>query len=241
MNIKTRGIVLQTTQYSETSLVVKIYTEDHGLTSFIVGGVRSKKSRIKSNIFQPLSLVELIASGKQGSSMYRITDIQLSPHFTGIPLNVVKSSIAIFLSEILYRSITEEEPNPSLFEFIHSGIQILDVSPHNCSRFHIFFMVQLSRHIGFYPNGTFIPGKSVFDLREGLFTASTPSHPDYLSVETSSVFRELMNRSFEDYHELTIQRDVSQIILNALVSYYELHLTHGKVIHSHKVLAEVLG
>lgn len=241
MKIKTRGIVLHSTQYSETSLVVKIYTEDRGLASFIVGGVRSKNSRIKSNIFQPLSLVELVASGKQGNTMLRITDIQLAPHFIGIPSNLVKSSIAIFLAEIIYRSINEEEPNPNMFGFIHSGIQILDVSPHSCSRFHIHFMIQLSRYTGFYPNGTFKHGTGLFDLREGTFTDRLPTHPDFLENHTASLLWEFMNRTFENFHDINITRETAQKLLNSLVYYYELHLTQGKTIHSHKVLAEVLA
>jgi DNA repair protein RecO (recombination protein O) len=241
MKVKTRGIVLHTTQYSETSLVAKIYTEDHGLQSFIVGGVRTKNSRIKSNIFQPLSLVELIASGKQGNTMLRITEIQLSPHFTGIPSNIVKSSIAIFLAEIIYRSINEEEPNPSMFGFIHSGIQILDVCPHNCSRFHIHFMIQLSRYIGFYPNGKFVNRTGLFDMREGSFTDRLPPHLDYLENQYASLLWDFMNSTFENFHDISITRETAQSLLNSIVYYYEMHLTHGKTIHSHKVLAEVLG
>src|SRR6186713_1320642 len=117
MNSKTRGIILQSTNYSETSLVVKIYTEQGGLGSFIVSGVRTRNSRFKSNIFQPLSLVELVTTGSSSQSMKRITEIQLAPPFSGIPEDIVKSSIAIFLAEVIYRSIREEEPNPSLFGF----------------------------------------------------------------------------------------------------------------------------
>jgi DNA repair protein RecO (recombination protein O) len=241
MKIKTRGIVLHTTQYSETSLVVKIYTEEIGLASFIVGGVRQKNSRIKSNIFQSLSLVELVASGKQGTTMPRITDIQLSPPFTDIPANVIKSSIAIFLAETIYRSIKEEETNPQLFSFIHSGIQILDVSSQNCSRFHIFFLIQLSRYIGFFPNGVFTQQMVLFDLREGLFTDRLPNHPEFLDNYHASILWKYMNLSFENYHELTVSRESVQLLINSLVYYYEMHLTHGKTIHSHKVLAEVLG
>jgi DNA repair protein RecO (recombination protein O) len=108
MNSKTRGIILQTTNYSETSLVVKIYTEQSGLGSYIVSGVRSRNSRFKSNLFQPLSLIDMVASGKPGQSMKRITEIQLSPPFSGIPGDIIKSSIAIFLAEVIYRSIREE-------------------------------------------------------------------------------------------------------------------------------------
>jgi DNA repair protein RecO (recombination protein O) len=239
MRIHTRGIVLQTTNYSETSLVVKIYTEQSGLTSFIVGGVRTKNSRFKSNLFQPLTLVEIIASGKPGA-MARITEVQLAPPFTSIPANLIKSSVAIFLAEVIYRSIKEEEANPLLFAFLNNGIQILDLTHHNCSRFHIFFMLQLTRYLGFYPNGAFSKG-SCFDLREGLFITTLTTHGDVMDQQLTAAMHQLLNSSFENYHEVEIAGNVSRQLLKAMVKYFELHQTHGSAIKSHKVLEEVLG
>lgn len=241
MQIKSRGIVLHTTNYSESSLVVKIYTETSGLCSFIVSGVRTKNSRFKSSLFQPLSLVEVVASGKPGQTMYRITEIHLSPPFSGIPENVIKSSIAIFIAEVIYRSIKEEEPNPSLFHFMDSGIQIFDLSRENCSRFHLFFMTQLTRHLGSYPHGTCIRGVSVLDLREGLFRDSIPLHTDYLLPDVTALFYDLMQTDFENFHTIPIPSPLSKQLLAALVAYFEMHQTHGATIRSHRILETVMG
>ncbi len=241
MNSKTRGIVLQTTNYSESSLIVKIYTEDAGLGSYIVSSVRVRNSRFKSNIFQPLSLVELVASGKPGQSMKRITDIQLSPPFSGIPGDIIKCSIAIFLSEVIYRSIREEEPNAVLFGFLHNSIQILDLSHDNCSRFHIYFMIRFSRHLGFSPHGECLPGISIFDLKEGYFTANRPVHEAYLDHDHAALLFRLMHADFENYRDIAIAAPSLKILLKALVTYFEIHHTHGNPIKSHTVLEEVLG
>lgn len=241
MKIKSKGIILHTTNYSETSLVVKIYTEQSGMGTFIVSGVRSKKSRFSSSIFQPLSLVEVIAAGKPGQTMHRISDIQLSPPFTGIPGDMIKSTIAIFLSEIIYRSVKEEEINNPLFNFLINGIQILDLSHQNCSRFHIYFMIQLSRYLGIFPNGEFVKGVSYFDLREGLLKNTIPPHAEFLDTHQTAILFELMGKSFDNFHEVVISQTVSKSILNALVTYFEIHQTHGSQIRSHKVLEEVLS
>jgi DNA repair protein RecO (recombination protein O) len=240
MNRRTRGIILQATSYSETSLVVKIYTENSGLETFIVSGVRSKNSRFKSNLFQPLTLVELVASGRNGPSMKRITDIQLAPPFTGIPGDVIKSSIAIFLSEVIYRSIREEEPNPALFGFLHNSIQILDLSNENCSRFHLYFMIQLSRYLGFFPHGDCNATDVVFDLKEGVFTSNPPLHMMVLDHENSKVLHLLMNAGFGDYRDIDIPAGRLRTLLEALVTYFEIHHTHGNPIRSHAILSEVL-
>ncbi len=240
-HIQSKGIILKSTNYGDTGLVVKIYTEQAGMGSFIVSGVRSKKSRFSSSIFQPLSLVEMIASGKPGQSMKRITEIHLSPPFTGIPHDMVKSTIAIFLSEVIYRSVKEEEVNPSLFNFLHSSIQILDLNQHNCARFHLFFMIQFSRYLGFYPNGVYIKGVSCFDLREGLFKSSFPAHTDFLDSRQTGILYEFMNKSFDNFHDFELPKEISKEILHSLVTYFEIHQTHGSQIRSHKVLEEILS
>ena len=240
MNQKTRGIVLHTTNYSETSLVVKIYTEQGGMGSFIVSGVRSRNSRIKSNLFQPLSLVELVASGSPSGSMRRITEIRLSPPFAGIHGDIVKSSIALFLAEVIYRSIREEEANAVLFEFLHNSIQILDVSHGNTSRFHIYFMIQLSKHLGFYPQGIPVKDSGYFDLKEGVFCTSMPPHTYFLDQDLTGCLYRIMTAGFENYQSVEMNPVSVKALLKALVVYFEIHHTQGSSIRSHTVLEEVL-
>ena len=241
MKAITRAIVLNTTPYSESSLVVKTYTEISGLRSYIVSGVRSGKGKFHSNLFQPLSLLELVTSGKPGQSLYRITDAALSPPLSGISGDISKSTMAIFMSEVIYRSIKEEEHNPGLFGFLHNAIQILDLARHDYSRFHLYFMISLSRYTGFYPHGVWQGSKTVFDLREGVFTVSLPAHPEYAEGAVAEAIWNFMGKTFENYHELSLPAPVARVLLHALIRYYELHVTQGKKIISHQVLEEVLG
>ena len=99
---KTRGIILHTLNYSETSLIVKIITPDFGVKSYIVNGVRSKKSKFKATIFQPLALVDMVVSNTDKAELQRISEINILSPYTDIPYNIIKSSIALFLNEIVY-------------------------------------------------------------------------------------------------------------------------------------------
>jgi DNA repair protein RecO (recombination protein O) len=240
MKVKTRGIILHTIRYRETSLIVKVYTEEMGLASFLVSGVRTSKVRFSGSLFQPLSLVELVASGGSGKNLHRITDISPSPPLAELNGHVIKSSIALFLAEVIYRSIREEESNRALFEFLHNGIQILDVSRDNVSRFHLFFLAQLTRYTGFYPHGNCDVGISYFDLQEGIFCNNPPPHPLYMETHMASLLNKLLRCTFDSFHLLSLTNAEARLLLEALVTYYELHHTHGQVIRSHKVLAEVL-
>lgn len=241
MNNRTRAIILHTTDYSSSSLIVKAYTEQFGAKTYIIGGVRKLRGKNSMSFFQPLSLVEIVSVFNRRSTMERITEICWSPPFLNIPFDMARGTVAMFLSEVLYRSIREEEKNRTLFSFLHNSIQILDDPSTDCSKFHIMFMVRLAKHLGIHPSGTWIDGASRFDLREGSFTRDSPVHSEYLSTETSAVMARFIEAGFDGHQQISITRQQRKELLEALVSYYEIHQTHGSRIRSHEVLHEVLN
>lgn len=242
MRLKTRAIILHATKYSETSLIVRSYTEQSGLVSFIVGGVRGGgKSRFPAGMFQPLTLVELVASGKPGTTLPRITEIQFSPPLAWLHQDLIKGSIAMFLSEVLSRSIKEEEPSASLFAFLHNAIMMLDAESQGVSRFHLSFMVQLSRWLGFYPSGNYEKDTPYFDLQEGVFTDTKPSHAYCLEGSDTMSLWMLMQTPFEKLSSLNQILMDNRRMLQWMVRYFELHITQGRSIQSHHVLSEVMA
>ncbi|CAN5567048.1 DNA repair protein RecO [soil metagenome] len=237
---KTRGVVLHVTEYAEASVIVKVFTETFGIQSFLINGVRKQKARFAANLFQPLSLLEIVAYHKRPGGLHRVSDVTASPPLSNIPYDTVKTTMAIFISEVLYRSIREEECNPELFHFIDHAVQMLDLHEETVSRFHLCFMVQLSRYLGFYPSGRFNDSSPFFDLREGMFQDYPPNHPLFLDRTLSSKFDQLLQYNLEDAQEIILHATERKEILNALVTYYELHHTQGAGIHSHEILAEIL-
>jgi DNA repair protein RecO (recombination protein O) len=173
--------------------------------------------------------------------MHRITDIRLSPPLNGIAGDMVRCSVAMFLAEVVYRSVREEAPNPALFGFLDNAIQVLDIKGTDCTRFHLYFLARLTRHLGFSPNGNFEEGVSIFDLREGLFRNEPPSYREYLSQNATLKLYNLMNANFENYSEIDVSYTEMKELLKGLVFYYELHQTHGSAIRSHRVLEEILN
>src|SRR6476620_5485189 len=197
---KTSGIVLQATKYSESSLIIKIYTREDGLRAYIANGIRGKKSTFKAGIFQPLTLVDLTASGNARSSLARISEISIHQPYNYLPFDFVKSTIGMFINEVLLHSFKEPHPDEELFLFIKNSLLILDLSMESCSNFHIGFMLQFSRFLGFFPQGEYSSDTSVFDLREGKFVNYLPSHPDYLHSNISAQLSKLL---FLGYDELS--------------------------------------
>ena len=241
MHHTTSGIVLHTIKYSETSLVVKIYTRNFGLQSYMVSGVRGKKSKNKATLFQPLALVEMVVSNSNKGSLQRVSEINSLHPYVDIPYNIVKSSITIFLNEILYKALREEHSDEDMFDFIKNSLLVLDLKHDNCANFHVFFMIQLSRYLGFYPQGKYTLETPIFDLREGRFIDRLPDHFYYLSQQNSMLLHDLICASYETIHELKIENSERKELLQAMIIFYQLHISSFKEIKSQEILEEVIG
>lgn len=238
---KTCGIVLNTTKYSETSLIVKLYTRELGLQSCIINGVRNKRSKNKANLFQPLTLVDAVIMMNERSGLQRITEIALHQQYSHLPFDIIKSSIALFINEILVKSLKEAQGDPDIFDFIRSSLLFLDLSIENPANLHLSFMARLSRFLGFYPQGNYSSDTPVFDLQEGKFVGTFPQHAHFLSSNVSQLFSALLLLSYEDSHILKLHKTERKQLLTALILYFQLHLNGFGLVKSMEVLEEVIS
>lgn len=241
MLVKTRAVVLDVLPYAEASVIVKAYTQTHGLQSFLVNGVRKPRARFSSNLFQPLNLIEVVAYFRKQGGLHRVAEVDCSPPLIHIPYDTVKTTIALFLAEILYRSIREEEANPELFGFIDHAVQILDLHPETTGRFHMVFCLHLTRYLGFYPGGRFSLQTPVFDLQEGIFRSDHPVHNRFIREPLSKSFDDLLGSSLDDTYEVILPAAIRKALLQAIISYYQSHLTQGFEVRSYEVLSELMS
>ena len=236
---KTRGIVLRTVDFSDTSIITKIYTELFGIQSYLIKGAKRKKTSIKTNLFQPLSLLELVVYKKEKKQLQTLKEARPEIYFTSIPHEPAKTSIIFFLNDVLLKCVYEEENNPELFSFLHETIQTLDSTEKNFSNLHLIFLVRFSRHLGFFPQGNFSDKNSVFDLREGRFAGKEPIHSDFISKDNSKLLSKLILSNYYSMENLVLSGKERKNLLDILLRYYELHLSHMGSISSHKVLEQI--
>jgi len=236
---KTRGIVLHFIKYSETSVIVTIYTERFGRQSYIINGVRSKKAKIKANILQPLFLLDMEVYHKPKRDLQRVKEVQNAVIFTSLPYDIRKSTLAIFIAEIIYKAIQEQESNPDLFEYLYNSVQILDLKESGLSVFHIYFLIQLSKYLGFFPNNNYSEEKCFFDLKAGAFVQIKPFHTSFLDKEQSLILSQVMNFSTDQHENLKVSYKERSELLEKIIEYYRLHNTGISEIKSMSVLKEV--
>ncbi len=238
---KTRGIVLKTTDYGETSVIVQVFTEKLGLQSYIINGVKKPKAKISRNMLQPLHLLDMVVYHKNAGNVQRVAELKNSPVLQTIPYDVVKSSIALFLNEVLYKSIRQQSADENLFGFIFSAIEWLDHQTNGLANFHLLFLIQLTRYLGFYPDRYQANEADYFDLKNGTFSKYKPDSILYLSPPHTQNFSRLLQCSFETLSELKFTGDERRYLIAKLLEYYSLHIEGFGNIRSHEVLEEVLG
>ena len=181
---KLTGIVLHVLKYNDTSNIVDIYTEQVGRASFLVKIPRSRKSNVRSVLFQPLAFVEVEADCRPNSNLHRVHEAKLLFPFRSLPYHPYKSSIAMFLAEFLYRALREEEANMPLFAYLHHSILWLDECENKSfANFHLVFLMRLSRFLGLYPNVEDYTSGCYFDMLNACFTPLLPTNGSFLKPE----------------------------------------------------------
>ena len=235
---KTRGIVLKSTNYSESSVVAQIYTEHFGLQSYLVNGARKPKAKIRSGFLQALHPLDMVVTFKENNSLHRITEAHQVPPLKTIPYDIVKSSLAMFLNEVLYKILREQAGDPYLFEYLFRAILWLDESETNLANFHLVFLINLSRFLGFYPVES-TKDYPYFNLEAATFSNQLPEHPYVLQEPHTSLFRKLMATEFNYSEKIKMSTKDRQILLEKIIDFYRLHLTNFKEIESLYILEEI--
>jgi DNA repair protein RecO (recombination protein O) len=238
---QTRGIALHATKYSETSSVIKIYTELFGLQSYLVKGIRKQHARLKPGLFQPLTLLDLVVYHKEKSTLQNLKEAHFSHPYQTIPFDIRKSSIALFINELVYKSIHEEEPHPELFSFLYDACLHLDRTEEGLALFHLVFSLQLTRYLGCMPGLNFSERTPILNLREGTFQATVPDHSDFLDAGLSRNIHQLLSTPETVPASVHLPAGTRDALLGAILVYYRLHVPGFREMQSHQVLHTVLG
>jgi len=234
--VSTQAIVLSALKYGDTSLIVKCFTKEEGIKSYMLRGVlKSKKGKLKPAYFQPLTQLQLTASHTHKNTLNSIKEVQVLNSYTTIYTSIVKQSIILFLSEVLSDIIREEEQNEGLYNYLEAGLIWLDT--HDLiANFHLLFLLNLSKFLGFYPD---VQEEGFgFNLLEGSYTNSL-THKLTISGEELKSFKKLLGINFDAIHKVSLHKKERQTILGIIIRYFELHLDGFKEPKSLKVLETV--
>jgi DNA repair protein RecO (recombination protein O) len=224
MITKSSGIVIRTSRFSETSAITKIYTRLKGMLSFHIPGVYSLKGTIKPAILQPLQIVEMDIYLKENRNLNKIKEIRPKHHLNGMHFDFHKASIGLFISEILIKTIREEEKNEELYDFLEDSILLFDKTEIPPANIPLYFLLELSKYLGFYPGDTHNGIRPYFDLYEGKFYSSLIEESRTIEPPHSEFLGKLMASGSQGLATLQIPRSTRQYLLKKIILYYHIHM-----------------
>lgn len=242
---KTKGIVLRTVKYGETSIVTTIYTELFGLQSYLVNGVRtsSGKSGGKGMFFQPGAILDLEVYHNELKNLQRIKEFRWGYLYRHVLSDVIKNAVALFMVELLSKTIKQPEQNADLFYFAEDALVHLDESsPQVVANFPLFFALHLASLFGFRLTDEYEDETSYLDLQEGAFVPEQPIHPYFLGGQLSFITSQLLKTMLpEELNAIQLNKETRRLLMNAYHQFYALHFQDFGTMRSLPILQEVLS
>jgi len=238
---KTKGIILHQIKYTDSGIVVRMYTKKFGRQSFIIKGMRNRKAGKHTILFQPLFILDIEMNHRLNRELQILKEFSVAFSPYGIHSDIRKTCIAIFLGEVLNAVIREESPHEDLFNYIESSIVYFENCTDGFYNFHISFLAGLSSYLGFEPTSRDIEENRFFDLKEGLFVNIPPVHGNYANEEVSDILASFFEASFDSAGIIPLTGALRYEVLETLIKYYSLHLQGMAKIKSLDVLKDVFS
>jgi DNA repair protein RecO (recombination protein O) len=242
---KTKGIVLKTVKYGETSIIAGIFTELFGIQSYLINGVRitSKKGAGRGNLFQPASILDLVVYHNDLKNLQRVREFKWSHIYQNIYFNVFRNSVALFMIELLQKSLKQPEANPELFHFVEDAFIHLDNASDNVvANFPLYFALNLSGFYGFRITDKYSEKAVMLDLQEGEFVLDRPSHTHYLDQELSIVISDILKvMQPSELAHIRLNQETRRTLLHAVEMFYALHIQDFGSMKTLPVLEAVLS
>ncbi len=229
MKYKSKGIALTYIKYGETSIISKVFTQEHGLQSFIIKGARGKSSKKRVVFFEPLTLINITANYNSKKSLQFLSEVTAIDSINFTKQNMNKKFIAFFLAEVSSKVLHEGEKNESLFNFIWNRTKELQLNNKTELNFVLKYMLDLSSYLGFYPSreGFDLP---YFSLTEGCFVAKNIVG-ETLSKKKSTTLKSLMNNN-----NCFITQSERTNLLQDIFLYYSVHNHNLSSVKSHLII-----
>lgn len=239
MQVSTKAIVISSVKYGDHGLIVKCFTYTDGLKSYLLQGIqKNKKGKISKSQFLPLSLLKINATHNTKGNLNRIAEAKVLHLYKTLHLDFVKQSLVFFLSEFLSSVIKEEEgENTMLFDFLEQAFLWLD-EHEQIANFHLRFLLDITRFLGFYPDEVYKETAPYFDLSEGKYVFN--NGVDIIQGDQLCLFNKALGIKFDVLEKTLFSKEQRLQVLETIIKYYQLHMTYFKKPRSLEVLSKVL-
>jgi DNA repair protein RecO (recombination protein O) len=232
------AIVLHAIRHGDKRLILKVYTREHGLLTVVCSVSHSRSAKVRAAAVQALSIIQASLVIRQNREIQQLTDASITHVYSSIPFSLPRLCLAQFINEVLIKTLREQHHQPGLYDFVRNCLSFLDDEDSSVTNLHLYFMLGLSRFLGFEPRNNFSLAENFFDCREGAFTPVALAFPLGLGRGDSELFSAFLN---SDILSAPYTGPVRQQLLEIMVAYFQLHVPGFSAVESIPVLREVLA
>lgn len=237
----TKGIVLRTIRYSDSRIIVSLFTEHYGMLSAAVRLTRGGRSGGRNALWQTLNVVEVSVDYRPSNDLQKISEVSISTPWMELPYHPVKASISMFLGDFLYHSLRGEGENRPLFSFLYNSLRWLDEADGGVANFHLLLMIRMTRFLGIWPGMDGYGRNMVYDMKAACFSAVLPEHGQYLEAGDAMWIPLLLKMDYSQMHRLRMTRNERWHMLDVLLRYYRLHVPSFGELQSVEILRELFS
>lgn len=237
----TRALVLRTVRYTDSRIIVSLFTEHYGMISAAVRISRGVNSGRRCALWQILNVVEVNVDYRASVELQKLGDVSIPSPWHELPYHPYKASISMFLGEFLYHSLKNEGENRALFSFLENSLRWLDSAEGGFSNFHLFLMIRMTRFIGILPSMEGSARDKVYDLRGACFSSVLPPHGQYVDANEAALIPVLLEMNYSQMHRLRLSRNERWHMLDVLLKYYRLHMPGFGELQSLDILCEIFS
>lgn len=242
---KVEGLVLRSIKYSETSLICDVYTRELGLRTYIISGVRRKKSRIAPGLLQPMALVDLVVYHREDKDINRIKEIKPSYIYQSLPFDVAKGAIGLFMTEVVQRTLKDPLSQPHLFDFLKQSYQYLDHTTLPVAHYPSWFLVHFAPYLGLrpHPKAATVALDTVFDYATGQWIGAETAvgHHYFFDAQNTQLLAAFLDLDRAACSSLGLSSADRRSFLEDLLRYYRYHLENFGTLNSLEVLQTVFA
>ena len=235
----TRALVLRTIRHTDSTVVLKAYTEAFGLRSYLVRTPKGAGRNHGAALLQPLTRLELVVDERADRDLHQVREMRLRGPYHRVPGDAMRIALLLFMQELLARTLREESGDPGLWAFLEDALERLD-GPDEVRDLPLRFVLGYAAALGFAPAP---PEEEApyFDLIEGRFTADLPLHAQAIAPPLTAVFAAWLPGSLEEPAPLAMAPGQRRELLDLLLRYVRLHVPGAPELRSPDVLHQVLG
>lgn len=236
MDEKLHGIVLSKIKHSDKANILTVYTQTRGRMVFIAPIGTGKSQKMKNVLYQPLSIVEIVADIKKNSELHRIKQITSFKTYKDLYFNPLKNVVGIFIADFLSRVLREAPPDKNLWQYVVDSCLFFDITRHGIANFHIAFIYGVGMFMGIQPDLSTFETGSVLDMQSGYYRRTLPNHNHYLKGKEAELPLLLERINFANFHKFKFTGQERSRILEKMIEYYDLHIPGVASLKSLEVL-----